>query len=268
MEGLVMVPFNDVVAADIDDDLEGDDDHGEEEVVDKVLQRDPVLVGHLSLIIEDPQQHSKEWIVESGEGVIGVVEVGFEEGLHLFCLCVLVEALVLLHGAVLVLLVVLKDLFVLPFFLLLGVNIPIQIFLHLPNFLGEVQGGYFAVVPVVLVIEVGLVVVVELVDVVLRLYAVIIRELNVTPGVALNHLVGTALFGGVGLLLGPLFLDLLFIGVQLQLVVLAIPEALDALRELGPGILHRGEDEVIYLGQVRPLKHLDPHINEVSHQEL
>lgn len=60
MSGQVMVPFNDIMEEDINDDLERNDHNREQEIIDEVLNLYFILWGYSCLGIENPKQCSEE----------------------------------------------------------------------------------------------------------------------------------------------------------------------------------------------------------------
>lgn len=55
MDRQVVIPLHDVKLDNVDDDLERNNDQLEENIVDKVVNFNAVVAGHLSLFVKQPE---------------------------------------------------------------------------------------------------------------------------------------------------------------------------------------------------------------------
>jgi hypothetical protein len=58
----MMIPFNNIVEEYINDYLKRNDNKGEKEIIDEVLDLDFILFSNCCLIIENPKKTSEKWL--------------------------------------------------------------------------------------------------------------------------------------------------------------------------------------------------------------
>ena len=60
----MVVPLNNIMEKDVDNDLERNDDDGEQEVEHEVLDLDSIQVCDYCFVVKHPEQSDKEWSVQ------------------------------------------------------------------------------------------------------------------------------------------------------------------------------------------------------------